>query len=253
MSNLEILRRRKSVRSYSPAAVSDAVRNKLNSEATYINSHESGLSFRTCFDDGAPFKGFGRSYGMFRNVNNYLAVLVDTTFPNTLERAGYFAEQWITEAVKLGLSTCFVGGTFSPGHVATRMEVYEKIPFVVAFGYAEEDKTSMVARIATKMAHREKRSPREFYDGDDAEYAEACRKLPWLETALEAVACAPSALNKRPVRLKFTRHEGVGTVKAFTISSDKYAVELGIAKFNVAFAVGGTWDWGEDGVFYPQE
>lgn len=252
MSDLEILNSRKSVRSYLSSPISESQRRSLRSEATFIGSHEAGLSFRPVFGDDAPFKGVGRSYGMFRGVENYLAVIVDPTFPNAMERAGYCAEQWVVEAVKLGLGTCFVGGTFSASHVDTFVEVYEKIPFVVAFGHPDEKRTSFVARLASNMAHRKHRLPRDFFDGDDAAYDEACSNITWLPQALEAVACAPSALNKQPVRLKAVHTEDGWTVSAHTLDPNKYAIELGIAKFNVAFAVKGVWDWGENGLFFPE-
>lgn len=252
MSNIEILKSRKSVRSFGSSPISDSLRRTLQSEATFVNSHESGLSFRVVFDDDAPFRGIGRSYGMFRGVNNYLAVVIDPTFPHTMERTGYFAQQWVMEALKIGISTCFVGGTFSASHVETMVEVYEKIPFVIAFGTAEEARTPMVAKITMAMMHNKKRTPRDFFDGSDSEFESAQKNIKWLETALEAVACAPSALNKQPVRLKPVETAEGWTVSAHTINPGSNAIELGIAKFNVAFAVGGSWEWGENALFLPE-
>lgn len=252
MTELEILKSRKSVRSYSSSPISESLQRTLRSEATYINSHESGLSFRPIFGDDAPFRGVGRSYGMFHGVNNYLAVVIDPTFPNTLERAGYFSEQWIIGALKLGMGTCYVGGTFSASHVDTNIEVYEKIPFIISFGYPDEAKTPLAAKIALSVMHRKHRTPRDFFDGTDAEFEEACVNIPWLHIALEAVACAPSAVNKQPVRLKAVNGADGWTVSARTLNPQKDSIELGIAKFNVAYAVKGVWDWGEDGLFFPE-
>lgn len=201
MTNLELIQARHSVRSYSGKTIPDDVRNRLKSEVTYINTHEAGLNFQLCFDDDAPFRGVGRSYGMFRGVRNYLVAVIDPTFPDAYERAGYFAEQFVIEALRLGIGTCFVGGTFSRQNVGARVEVYEKIPFVIPFGYPEDDKTPLLAKMAMKFAHRKKMSPRDFFDGEDAEYEIWRNEFPWLDVALEAVACAPSSLNKRPVRL----------------------------------------------------
>lgn len=252
MTNIEILKSRKSVRSFGSSPISDSVKRTLQSEATFVNSHESGLNFRAVFDNDSPFKGIGRSYGMFRGVNNYLAVVVDTTFPHTMERAGYFAQQWIIEALKIGISTCFVGGTFSAAHVETMVEVYEKIPFVIAFGAAEESRTSIAAKLATAIAHRKKHIPRDFFDGSDSEFEVATKNIKWLGTALEAVACAPSALNKQPVRIKPVETESGWTVSVHTMNPESDAIELGIAKFNVAFALGGYWEWGENALFFPE-
>lgn len=250
MTGLELLKERHSVRSYSSEPLEDAVRNRLRSEVTYINSHEAGLNLQLCFDDDGPFKGFARSYGMFRNVSNYLAVVIDPTFPDAYERAGYFSEQFAIECVKGGLGSCFVGGTFSREHISARVEVYEKVPYVMAFGIPETSKTTFMGKFTAKMAHRKIRAPRDFFDGTDSEYKAALAEFPWLITALEAVACAPSALNKQPVRLHVIESEGIKHIAAKTIDPEKYAVELGIAKFNVATTVSGVWDWGDGGIFY---
>lgn len=252
MEELEILKKRKSVRSYSSSPISESLQHALRSEATFINSHESGLSFRPVFGDGSPLRGAGRNYGMFRGVDNYLAVVVDPSFPDTLERAGYFSEQWIIEALKKGIETCYVGGTFSASHVDTLVEVYEAVPFIIAFGYPDISRTPLAAKLALSVMHRKHRTPRDFFDGTDNEYEEACGNIPWLQTALEAVACAPSALNKQPVRLHAVNRADGWTVSAHTLNPNKDAIELGIAKFNVAYAVKGVWDWGENGLFFPE-
>lgn len=249
--DLELLRSRHSVRSYSVDSLGEKIINRLRSEVTYINTHEAGLNFQLCFDDGQPFAGMARSYGMFRNVRNYLVAVIDPTFAAAYERAGFFAEQFVMEAVEAGLGTCFVGGTFSRDHVGARVEVYEKIPFVVTFGIADERHTSFMAKMAVRMSHRKSLAPREFFDGSDEEYEEAKKDFPWLETGLEAIACAPSALNKQPVRIKAKTIDNKKQIIAYTVDPAKYAVDLGIAKFNFSSVVPGIWDWGEKGVFYP--
>lgn len=244
---LDLLESRHSVRSYSTEEITSTIINTLKSEITYINSHEPGLNFQLCLDQPAAFEGFKRSYGAFRNVKNYLAAIIDPSFDNALERAGYFAEQFVIKCTELGLGTCFVGGTFSREDVATRLEVYEKLPFVVTFGYPEENKTTLIGKFSRALLHIKTRKPRDFYEGDDFEYQNALAKFPWLSTAIDALACAPSALNKQPVRLKMVIKESLPEIVAFTKNNSP--VDLGIAKFNIASILHGSWEWGEDGVF----
>lgn len=248
---LDLLKQRHSVRSYSMEPLTGAAINALRSEVTYINTHEAGLKFQLCLNDSAPFDGFARSYGAFRNVNNYMAAIIDPSFENAYERAGYFAEQFVIKCTELGLGTCFVGGTFSREHVNAKMEVFEKIPFVVSLGYPEVSKTTLIGKMTKSLAHLRKRSIRDFYEGDDFEYQNALAKFPWLSTALEALKCAPSALNKQPVRLKMEIRESSPVIVAF--SKGNNPVDLGIAKYNMAAAVKGTWDWGENGAFHVDE
>lgn len=255
--NLILLKERHSVRAYSDKALTDIICNKLNAFATYVNTHESGIRFVPVYRDDSPFRGVGRSYGMFKGVSNYLAVMIDNTFEHALERAGYYAEQFAIEALKLGLGSCFVGGTFSREHVNTQVEVYEKIPFVIPFGYPDVSNTSFMGKLTYKLAHRKTRQPRDFFEGTDSEYSNCKEIFPWLDTALEAVACAPSALNSQPVRLKVAEvmiKTPAGVVQSkpqlmvCTINADKYAAELGIAKFNLTYALNASIGWGENAI-----
>ena len=68
-----------------------------------VNTREAGMHFELVCDDPAPFKGFKASYGMFKGVRNYVAAVVDTSFPDSYERAGYFGQQIVVKAVGLGL------------------------------------------------------------------------------------------------------------------------------------------------------
>lgn len=247
---LEQIKSRHSVRAYSPETIPMNLRNALNAQVTMINSHEPGLNFQIVYDDDDPFKGVSRSYGFFHDTHNYLACVIDPSFPDTEERAGYFAEQFVMKAMELGLGTCFVGGTFSASHVKVQMHVYEKLPFIVAFGVPMENKTPALARFAMKIAHRKKMAPRDFFEGDETAYKEAIGLYPWLPDALTALACAPSSLNKRPVRISYRE----GRLYARSLPADKKsAIDLGIGKFNFSAVAPGEWEWGEDAPFIYED
>ncbi len=251
MLNLEILHRRHSVRNYGAENLSAPSVNKLRAETTFINSHEAGLNFQLCLDDGDPFKGFSRSYGMFSGVRNYLAAVIDPTFPDTWERAGYFGEQFVMAAVEAGLGTCFVSGTYSRANVNVRLEVYEKIAFLVTFGH-ETGNGTFLSRALSGMLHMKRKTPRDFFEGSDTDYKEAKRLIPDLDKGLEAIACAPSAANRQPVRIHLVELEGVRHVAAFTSKdSPDMRIDLGIAKFNFASVVNGIWEWGQNAPFIP--
>lgn len=250
---IDILEKRHSVRSFQKRELPTDIINKLRSEVTYINSHESGLNFQLAFGDGAPFEGFKRSYGMFRNVTNYLVAVIDPTFKYAEERAGYWAENFVIELVKLGLGSCFVGGTFSRNDVSARVEVYEKIPFVVAFGYPDVKNTSFIGKVTTAFAHRKEKSLESFLINPEETRAVATSEGINLELVLKAVKCSPSALNKQPVRIGIKDVEGEKRLCAEVEDYEKNALDLGIAKCNVALAVPGEWEWGNGMPFFPMQ
>lgn len=251
--SLDLLQSRHSVRNYLPESVPDSVRNFLRAEITMINSHEAGLNFQLFFDDDNPFRGFSRSYGMFHNPRNYLAAVIDPTFADAEERAGYFAEQFVMKLTEMGLGSCFISGSYSAKNVSARMEVYERLPFVVLFGLPAEREKGF-GKLMSRLVHGKEMSPREFFDGDNALYQQAVKLYPWIETGLAGIACAPSASNRRPVRVSMEEREGEQRIVAFTPKGN-VPIDLGIAKYNfqASLSVSGIWEWGEKGAFLTDD
>lgn len=236
MLTLEQLGQRHSVRSYSPKPLPDNILRTIKAEITDINTHEAGMHFQLVVNDDSAFRGFRKSYGFFRNPRNYVAAVVDKSFPRVQERAGYFAEQIVMKAVDLGLGTCFVGGTFDAASVPVQIRADWKILFVVLLGYAEEGNRRAMDRLVTKMVHRKEPDWKSLYVAHDLPLEEALHAQPALETALKALLTAPSALNKRPVRLTL---DGEGKIVAFLPDNAKdRQVDLGIAIWNLEAAVG---------------
>ncbi|MDE6299113.1 MAG: nitroreductase family protein [Muribaculaceae bacterium] len=240
---LELLKRRSSVRAFSDVALSKEEITKLKAEITMINTHQQGFRFQLITNDPDPMKGFSASYGVFRNPRNYMAAVVDPSTPHAYERAGYFAEKFVIKAVSLGLGTCFVGGTFNEKQVKAQMRAGEKILFIILVGKSGE-KEKLAARLMAKMVHLKKMDADSFFlpreSVDDAK-----RKFPILQAGLEAVSCAPSALNKRPVRIFVDRVVDKETLCAKVAENDpKLLIDLGIAKYNFNFATSTECEWG---------
>ncbi len=83
------LKERRSVRSFIDSSIPQSMRDTIKSMVTMIDTHEAGMHFEAFFDDDNPFRGFTRSYGFFRNPKNYIAAVVDVSFPGAYERGGY--------------------------------------------------------------------------------------------------------------------------------------------------------------------
>lgn len=199
---LENLARRHSVRKYSSRALSDSDKARLRAAITAINTHEAGLHFTLVTDSPEAFQGFGRSYGFFSGVRNYIALVIDDSAYRFMEeKAGYYAEMLVMKCVDMGLATCFVGGTFSRKHLDVQLRAGWKVPAVVTVGYPSDEKDGMFARLAHKVLIRKSKAPLQFYAGPEP-WDKVEHKLPELLPALKAVALAPSALNKQPVVIK---------------------------------------------------
>lgn len=243
LTPLEWLQQRHSVRAYSEDPVPPTLLNKLKATVTMINTHQHGLKFQIITDDPEPMKSFSRSYGSFTNPRNYMAAVVDTAVENVYERAGYFAEQFAVKAVEIGLGTCFVGGTFNSGKVKAQLRAGEKVAFIVLFGFPL-GKEKILARLTVKMTHRKTKLPADFFKPTE-DAAQAMSMFPDLKLGLEGVACAPSALNKQPVRI-FLKGEGENAVPCAGVEEETPGnlIDLGIAKFNYNYATATECSWG---------
>lgn len=247
---LSDLQARHSVRSYKDVSLpEDAVR-KIKAEIQFINSHESGLHFQLIENDREPFAGFRRSYGAFRNAQNYLAAAIESEYDNAYERAGYYAEQIAILAVSLGLATCFVGGTFSRQHSSAQIRASWSLPFILLIGMPDGGKESLMARITHSFIHRNDSDWKSFYQSENLSLESALKLNKDLESALKAVACAPSSLNKRPVRICLDHT--TNNIVAFTNKNDsKTMIDLGIAKYNIC-SITGLWpEWGNHAPLVP--
>ncbi|MDE6578072.1 MAG: hypothetical protein K2K58_07880, partial [Muribaculaceae bacterium] len=243
MNNIQILRERKSIRSYTEEQLPLDIVKKLKAEITMTNTHQQGFRFQLITNDPDPMKGVSRSYGAFKNAHNYLAAVVDMATPHICERAGYFAEKFAIRATELGLGTCFVGSTFNNKEVKAQIRAGEKILFLVLVGFAAE-REKRLARIMTGFMHRKKRNPESFFIPEE-NLPDATSIYPDLKIGLEAVSCAPSALNRQPVRITLGHEEGRDVPCAIVKEeTQQNLIDLGIAKYNYNFATSTECQWG---------
>lgn len=252
MTRTEFLRSRHSVRKYSQEPLPEELVRKIEAEITMVNTHEAGMHFRLVCDDSSPFKGFRASYGFFSGVRNYIAVVVDSAFPDTYERAGYFSQQIVMKAVSLGLGTCYVGGTFDVSKVSVNLRAGEKILYLVALGFPAEARQTAIGSIAMKIMHRHDNAPDDYFvDTDSVSLAEATEACPWLKDGLDGLVSAPSSLNKQPVRIFAKRENGLTEICAKVENPNpKSLIDLGIGKFNFAYASQTEPEWGNGSPFY---
>ncbi len=243
MTPLQLLQQRHSVRAFTEDPLTMEHVKKLKSLLTMINTHQQGLKFQLITDDPDPLAGFSKSYGVFTNPRNYVAAVVDTAAPDVLERAGYYAEQFVIKAVELGIGTCFVGGTYNEQKVKAQLRAGEKILFLILLGYPL-NKTKLLARMMAKMVHRKVMTFEQFFE-PQSEAHTAISENPILQVGLEAVACAPSALNKRPVRVFIdSAGENKEICAKVDDSNPKNLIDLGIAKYNYNFVTDTECMWG---------
>ena len=232
MTPIQLLESRHSVRAYAPDPIDAAAVRTLQADITMINTHEAGMHFSLVVDDEAPLKSASGIYGAFRNARNFVACIVEPAYPDTYARAGYCAQQLAISALRLGLGSCFVAGTFNRDAVRLPMRAGWELPFILVLGNPDIARRRTLDKLLTWAIHRHSLPPRDLLLDSDTAQIDAD-----MEFALRAVACAPSHLNKQPVRVR----RGEFGPEAFLPQKTPSVVEqidLGIARYNIDAALG---------------
>jgi len=220
-------------------------------ERTRELAEESGADIRFVYstDIGRPVVKLSPS--MFSGGVYAAAALIGGTDPLSAEKLGYYGEELLLYAARLGLGTCWVAGTYEPDSIDVRPAEGERLWGVIPMGYAAEP-TPMKQKMIRGALRAKSRKIESMIQGDCA-----FSDLPgWVRTGVEAVRMGPSAVNGQPVNIVY---EG-GRVFA-RIIKDNHGLQLndlGIAKrqFEAGAAhcgVSGTWQWGDGAQFVVRQ
>lgn len=221
MNNLEVMKKRHSVRCYTEKKIETGVANEL---AAYIEScnKKSGMHIQLCLNEPNAFNNFMAHYGSFKNVNNYIAI-VGKKGKDFEEICGYWGEKVVLKATELGLSTCWVALTYSKGKSVCKIEKGEKLCCVIALGYGETE----------GVAHKNK--PIESLCKVNGPMPE------WFRKGMEAAMLAPTAMNQQ--KFHFTLDGNTVIAKAGLGFYTK--LDLGIVKAHFEIGAENTdWKWG---------
>jgi nitroreductase len=136
-------------------------------------------------------------YGMITGAVSYMAFIAKSTDADALLRIGYYGEWLVLTAVKLGLSTCWVAGTFkrAEAEAILCLEPGEELLCVSPLGAAAPGKTLKEKAVTAFTAGRKRKSLGEIMPGTNPD------QLPdWQKTALDCARMAPSGINIQPWR-----------------------------------------------------
>ena len=235
----EAIEIRRSRRKYLNKPIEPHIAAKLRGLADEY-SKTSGIRIELVFNNGTAFNGFRKSYGMFSGVNDYAVLIADKRDKASVEKLGYYGELLLLHAVMNGLGTCWVGGSFNRSDINAVLSDSEEFICAITVGQTD-DKDSLKERLVRSMTHRKTKSVTDMYESD-ADVPE------WFIHGMEAVAKAPSAVNRQPV--VFSYKSGSVTAAVAKYNEAMYALDFGIAKLHFENGSGGgIWEWGNNGRF----
>lgn len=179
-------------------------------------NREGGTHLQLVTDEPKAFAGGMAKYGKFSGISNYIAV-VGKKGADTL--LGYYGEKVVIRAQMLGLSTCWVGLSFSKQPDSYQVLDGEKLFCVISLGYG------------ANQGVQHKLKPIE-------NFAEVNGAMPeWFRQGVEAAILAPTAVNQQ--KFKFILHDGNRVEAKAKFSLIGYAqLDLGIAKYHFEVSAG---------------
>jgi hypothetical protein len=252
----DIIRQRKSIRSYTSTPIeeekNEALTRFLSANTTGPFGTKSRFIFITASaQDKNSLKGL-TTYGMIKNPMGFIIGVVEKS-PHNFEDFGYLMEKNILKATDLGLGTCWLGGTFGSSRFAQKIGLRnnEVMPAVTPVGYSVA-KINIVDSVIRNSAGADNRKPWSllFFKDDEPLSSEEAGSY---ATPLEMVRLAPSANNFQPWRIiKETKtntfHFYIKRVPGLTffMKSDLQRVDIGIAMCHFALSaeengIKGVW------------
>lgn len=251
----ELIRRRKSWRSYRPEHIADDLKGRIRDFIASLDAPPFGspLRFRLV-DSPVPEKTrTPGTYGVIRGARHTLVGIVRPSFA-AWEDFGYSFESVILFCTGLGLGTCWMGGTFSRDYYGRAVDLApdEIIPAVSPVGYVAGKRSILDSLFAMGAGSRNRKPFAEiFFRGDFSTPLDPAGAGAHGQ-ALEMVRLAPSASNRQPWRIVVTE-AGVhfflsrtpGYRKLFP-QVDLQCIDMGIAMLHFASAasslgISGGW------------
>ncbi len=220
---------RKSRRTYIEKDIEKDKLNKLQTLIDEINK-ETNLNIQLVSNHKNGISGFKASYGMISGAKAFIALVANKNIKNYKQQIGYYGEAILLEAISIGLSTCWIGGTYSKKECEKVINIKdnEELICVISIGYAQ-DVLSIKEKLVKQLNKKDK-------SVDDILISKYDNTKPWILAGAEFALDAPSALNKKPIVYEYENE----VVKA-KISKANYGyeeVDLGISMLH--FEIGAT-------------
>ncbi|MGL5313945.1 MAG: nitroreductase family protein [Peptostreptococcaceae bacterium] len=165
------------------------------------------LSIQFVKDGKEVLNGFKASYGMISGVNSFIALVGNKDIENYKQQLGYYGEMLVLEATSIGLSTCWLGGTYNKKECENLINIKdnEEVVCIVAIGYTDKDLS--IKEKVVKNLNKKKKSVEEMLVSKNNDIPS------WVYSGVENALNSPSAVNKKPIVYEYT-DKGVEAVIA---------------------------------------
>ena len=211
-SVIELIKRRISVRTYSGKPIDSlkkaVIRKFLSDLPEPVFDTKLRFQFLTGLEnDEKDLKGLV-TYGMIKRPAGF--IVGSSEFGEKYhEDFGYIMEHIVLFAVDLGLGTCWLGGTFKKSRFAQIVKAHENetVPAVISLGVPAERRRLIDSAVVSAIRARHRLPPAQlFFDGGFGRILDP-RKSALYAQPLEMVRLGPSASNKQPWRIIYSKED----------------------------------------------
>lgn len=214
MTIKDAVTQRHMVRKYLNKPISSETIELLNTRIVENNA-KNGLNLKLVIGNADGIGGLAKLL-LTRSVYNYI-ILAGKDCVDLDEKLGYCGADLILYAQTLGLNTWWCGGMFNgKGALKNLKNADVRVNGVIAIGYGQTQGIPHKSKTAAEISKYNGEAPQWFKDG------------------VEALLCAPTALNKQPYRV-----EGTGNRVTLTAGEGHFAgIDLGIGKYHFEVGAG---------------
>jgi len=203
MSVIELIKERKSVRSYTGQPLNKEHIDSINKYIEQLNTPfgtKARIQLIRAKTGGQPIK-LG-TYGIISGATDFLLLISEKGLIAEIG-AGYIFEQAVLYCTELGLGTCWLGRTLKRNDFLEQIQLFDKEELIVIspVGYKREKRT-IVESIMRVGARSDKRKPfGSLFFNNTFETPLTEADADDYKTPLEMVRLGPSASNKQPWRV----------------------------------------------------
>ena len=200
------IRARVSCRTYSNTPMQDDLKRKISK---YIHSNNKGpfgnvmrfelLDLSEMERDEVKKLG---TYGVIKNATSYIVGVIENG-PKAMEDFGYCMEKNILFSTRLGLGTCWLGGTFKRSGFAKNIGVVgnEVIPAITPIGYPSKKRSFRDSLIRFSAGSKKRKKWESLFFRKDLITPISRDGAGEYALVLESVRIGPSASNRQPWRI----------------------------------------------------
>ena len=214
MTIKEAVKQRHMVRKFTDKPIPADLAELLNARIAENNAAH-GLNLKLVTGNSDGIGGMAKML-LTKTVHSYI-VLAGKDRADLDEKLGYCGADLCLYAQTLGLNTWWVGGMFSGKGAMKHLETKDvRVNGVIAIGYGQTQGVPHKSKTAAEISQYNGAAPQWFLDD------------------VEALLCAPTALNKQPYMVR-----GDGDRVSLTAGEGHFAgIDLGIGKYHFEVGAG---------------